>query len=83
LTFHTPSSAIRPGTLFAAGVSRKCRSMSLAPARNARKASTPIAQAAAKPTADQTEKRPPTQSHSGRMSEAPKARAACVFAVTA
>ncbi len=57
--------------------------MSLAPASSSSKVAAPSAASALKLAADHTEKRPPTQSHIGSTSAAPKARAAASFAVTA
>ena len=60
----TPASAIRTGAFSARGAWVKCASMAAAPARRPSSTSTPTASVVLRLTADQSENRPPTQSHS-------------------
>ena len=75
LRCHIPTSPSSTGMFSASGASTKCRSISQAPVRNSPNRSSPTAIISGRPTAPQTEYRPPTQSQkpNTRSASIPKA----------
>ncbi len=67
LLYQTLIKAKITGMLLSKEVSLKCSSILLAPLSNLSKLSKPTAKLMDKPTADHKEKRPPTQSHIGKI----------------
>src|SRR5690554_4926347 len=85
LLYQMPSMAITTGRFFSRGVSLKWLSMAWAPASRARKLYIPMESAPGDPIADQSDYRPPTQSHMGNTlsGSMPNFCAAFTLAVTA